>query len=158
MTTAIANKLSCFDVAKYFLWVANEQNTPISNLKLQKLVYYAQAWHLAINGQALFAEDFQAWVHGPVNPALYHEYKRFGWMPIQDDIEGDSVVSKFTDDILSLLQEVTDEYLTCDAYDLERMTHAEVPWQAARDGLPMDALSTAIIDKGLMQDYYGAKV
>lgn len=158
MTTAIANKLSCFDVAKYFLWVANKQNTPINNHKLQKLVYYAQAWHLAINGQELFAVDFQAWVHGPVIPELYNEYKRFEWMPIQDDIEGDSITAKFSDDTLSVLQEVTDEYFCCDAYELERMTHAEYPWLVARDGLPADEPSTAIIDKELMQKYYGAKV
>jgi uncharacterized phage-associated protein len=157
MTTAVANKLSCYDVAKYFLWVANKQNASISNLKLQKLVYYAQAWHLAINGQELFAEDFQAWVHGPVIPELYNEYKRFEWMPIQNEIEDDRIIFEFTDGTLSLLQEVTEQYFACDVYDLERMTHAEAPWQTARDSIPADVPSTAIIDKGLMQEYYGAK-
>ena len=52
------------------------------NLKLQKLVYYAQAWHLALRDVPLFEEDFEAWVHGPVIPALYQEYKKFGWRPI----------------------------------------------------------------------------
>ena len=74
--------LNCFDIADYFVRLANETGDYISNLKLQKLVYYAQAWYLAISDEALFEEDFEAWVHGPVIPELYQEYKSFGWRPI----------------------------------------------------------------------------
>lgn len=63
------------DVADYFIWLANDSGSFISNLKLQKLVYYAQAWYLAIYGQSLFDEDFEAWVHGPIIPSLYQKYK-----------------------------------------------------------------------------------
>jgi uncharacterized phage-associated protein len=145
--------LSCFDVANYFIFLANETGSFISNLKLQKLVYYAQAWHLAIHETALFEEDFEAWVHGPVVPALYQKYKQFGWHPIDEN-----VVLQIPPEIESFLDEVSDEYFACDAYELEQMTHIEDPWKTARAGLPPDAPSNAIIRKEWMKEYYGARV
>jgi len=53
-------------IANYFIYVANETGSYLSNLKLQKLLYYAQAWHLALYGISLFDEEFEAWIHGPV--------------------------------------------------------------------------------------------
>ena len=73
------------NIADHFLAVANECGSFISNLKLQKLLYYAQAWHLAIYDTRLFPERFQAWVHGPVIPEIYHRYKEFGPRPIIDE-------------------------------------------------------------------------
>lgn len=61
--------LNCFDVAKYFL--AQQDETAgdlISNLKLQKLIYYAQGFHLAISDRPLFPEPIKAWIHGPAVP------------------------------------------------------------------------------------------
>jgi uncharacterized phage-associated protein len=145
--------LSCFDVADYFIWLAQDTGSFISNLKLQKLVYYAQAWHLALQDEPLFEEDFEAWVHGPVIATLYKKYKAFGWQPILTEVEPQ--IDKHTSDFLS---EVAEEYFACDAYELEQMTHAEEPWQRARKGLPSDAVSTAIIEKNWMREYYGARV
>jgi uncharacterized phage-associated protein len=74
--------VSPFEVANYFIWLANETGSFLSNLKLQKLVYYAQAWHLALEESPLFEEDFEAWIHGPVLPTLYQKYESFSWKPI----------------------------------------------------------------------------
>ncbi|PSB68506.1 hypothetical protein C7B61_00490 [filamentous cyanobacterium CCP1] len=144
--------LSCFDIANYFIWLANETGSFISTLKLQKLVYYAQAWHLALYGNPLFEEDFQAWVHGPVVPALYQKYKSFGWQPILEE-----TVPKLSENIFEFLDEVAEEYFACDAYELEQMTHAEAPWNWARGDLPLDAPSDAVIKKEWMKEYYGAR-
>ncbi|MFM6174756.1 MAG: Panacea domain-containing protein [Sphaerospermopsis kisseleviana] len=86
--------LTCFEVAKYFIRLAHETGSFISNLKLQKLVYYAQAWHLALFEQPLFNEDFEAWIHGPVVPELYHYYKKFGWRNISITAGKKSLESK----------------------------------------------------------------
>ena len=137
-------------IADYFIYIANETGSYISNLKLQKLVYYAQAWHLAVYNAPLFDEDFEAWVHGPVIPALYYEYKQFGWKPILKEVERPS----FSQEIQELLDEVTDEYFACDAFELEQMTHQEDPWIEARKSLPKDEASNVIIPKQLMGDYY----
>lgn len=147
--------LNCDVVADYFIWLANSTGSYVSNLKLQKLVYYAQAWHLAINGSPLFEEDFEAWIHGPVIPSLYHQYKIFGWHPIDRDIP-DEALFEYLGDVSHFLGEVSDEYFSVDAYDLERMTHLEAPWLQARAGLPSDASSNAVIRKEWMKEYYRA--
>ena len=145
--------LSCFDIANYFIWLANETGSFISNLKLQKLVYYAQAWHLAIHETPLFKEDFEAWIHGPVVPVLYQKYKQFGWHPIDENVE-----LELPEKVKEFLNEISEEYFACDAYELEQMTHIEEPWKLARVGLLPDTPSTAIIRKEWMKEYYGARV
>jgi uncharacterized phage-associated protein len=66
--------LSCHDVAKYFLSLTDEDaGDLISNLKLQKLVYYAQGFHLALYDELLFEETIEAWTHGPVIPEMKQE-------------------------------------------------------------------------------------
>lgn len=69
---------SAFDVAQYFLFKAEKDGELISNLKLQKLVYYAQGLHLAHNGAPIFKEKIKAWNYGPVVLELYTKYKKYG--------------------------------------------------------------------------------
>ena len=137
-------------IADYFIWLANETGSFLSNLKLQKLVYYAQAWYLALHEQPLFDEDFEAWVHGPVIPVLYQEYKKFAWKPILKDVES----PKFSNQVDEFLTELTQVYFACDAFELEQMTHLEDPWIEARGNIPQDAPSNAIISKEAMKEYY----
>ena len=147
--------ISASDVADYFIWLANSSGSFVSNLKLQKLVYYAQAWHLAIFRKPLFQEDFEAWIHGPVIPVLYQQYKSFSWKPIEKEVDIQVINKTFEKAVLSFLGEVSEEYFGCDAYELERMTHVEDPWLKARGNSPMDVPSHAIIQKEWMQEYYG---
>lgn len=71
--------LTCFDAADYFLSKIDEDaGDVITNLKLQKLVYYAQGFSLALCGRPLFAERIEAWQHGPVCPALFAKYEKSG--------------------------------------------------------------------------------
>ena len=76
-----------FDVANYFRWrVDYDAGDNITALKLQKLCYYAQAWHLAFTGEPLFEEEFQAYDHGPLNYELWKFYQKpRGWEPIEPD-------------------------------------------------------------------------
>lgn len=75
--------MRAIDVARYFLALADEEaGDLVSNLKLQKLLYYAQGFHLAMTGRPLFDEPIQAWMHGPVVPAVYHAFKVYGSGPI----------------------------------------------------------------------------
>ncbi len=76
------------DVAKYLLSlfkedaekrvVGGDEVADISNLKLQKLLYYCQAYSYALMGKPMFAEDMEAWDYGPVVPSIYQEYKKYG--------------------------------------------------------------------------------
>ncbi len=74
-------------IADYFIGLSNETGSLITNLKLQKLVYYAQAWSLALNNKELFPEDFEAWVHGPVLVKLYNKYRSNKWNPISKNVK-----------------------------------------------------------------------
>lgn len=140
--------ISCRDVAKYFLTLnANDEEVGelISNLKLQKLVYYAQGFHLAIMDEPLFDSSIEAWAHGPVVPSLYHDYKEYGAgaipAPIGFDLES---IDKETRD---LLDEVYNVFGQFSAWKLRNMTHEEPPWKEAFEG-------SGIISKTSMKKYF----
>ena len=118
--------LSCFDVANYFLALADEDAGDLmSNLKLQKLVYYAQGFHLAVFDAPLFPEPIEAWTHGPVVPELYHAYKNYGSGAIPPPVVDFSI---YSDDLRNLLDEVYRNYAQFSAWRLRNMTHNEPPW------------------------------
>lgn len=144
-------------IADFFLAFANSAGDKISNLKLQKLVYYAEAWHLANFKKALFAENFQAWIHGPVLPSIYKKYKKYGCNPITnfkktlDDIRKEGVISK---QLFEFLEEVARVYMSYEAFQLETATHNEKPWQEARGVLALDARCSQSISKTTMTHFY----
>jgi uncharacterized phage-associated protein len=139
-------------VADFFVARAHEVGEPISNLKVQKLTYYAEAWYLALHDKPLSGAVFEAWVHGPVNPWLYQRFKSNGWKPIPKDIPMPHLASG----VRSHLENVWQVYGSFSALDLERMTHAEDPWKTARGGLPADAPCSAPISPEAMRSYYKA--
>lgn len=120
--------LSCYQVADYFLSLQDEDvGDFISNLKLQKLVYYAQGFWLAIHGRPLFDEEIEAWTHGPVVPVLYHHYKGFRSerIPTPTNIDFDC----YTEQHKELFDEIYALYGQYSAWKLREMTHNESPWK-----------------------------
>lgn len=147
------------DIADYFIALSNDTGNLITNLKLQKLVYYAQAWHLAVFKTPLFEDDFQAWVHGPVIPDLYHAYKHFAYNPIAEDkAPSEEIFTSFDSELQTILSDVTEEYFGRTAYELEQLTHAEDPWIEARGNLSADSSSSNIIPKDKMKSYYSTLI
>jgi len=143
-------------VSDYFIALSNSTESLITNLKLQKLVYYAQSWHLALYGEPLFDEDFEAWVHGPVIPTLYNTYRDFKWNPILRDDLNDKSLIELAKEINhdEFLEAIVDEYFRMGAFALEKSTHSEDPWIDARHGLPADAPCNEIITKDSLVKYY----
>jgi len=141
------------DVAKYILAHFDSVGSPITNLKLQKLVYYSQAWALAIHDEPLFTEEIEAWVHGPVTPSVFKEYREFRWNPITGSFDN-QVSSKKAKHIDSVLE----VYGNLDAGALERLTHSERPWLDARGNLPPDVSSHAIITQSSMKAFYKTRL
>ena len=139
-------------VAEYFLWKAREHGDWLTNLKLQKLLYYAQGWHLAIFKGPLFPEKIEAWVHGPAIPSVYGRFKRFGWNPITDQ------VTKPEFEHSNLVDEVFEKYARFSAWELEQMTHEESPWRNARGGLAPEKESKNEIQPEAIQSYFAAKL
>ncbi len=137
-------------VADYILCRVHEWEDLITNLKLQKLVYYAQAWFLALYDQPLFDDRLEAWVHGPVQPALYQRFKKYSWGPITEEVP----CPDYTEDIKSHLEEILDIYGDLTAHHLERLVHQEDPWRKARGGLPPDAFCTDPLRHEDMKIFY----
>lgn len=138
--------LSCFDVANYFLAQQSEDaGDLISNLKLQKLVYYAQGCHLALFDAPLFQEPIEAWMHGPVVPELYRLYKQCGAGPIPTPKGVD--FSGLDEETQELLDEVYSVYGQFSAWKLREMTHGEQPWKEA-------APDQAVITQASMQKFF----
>ena len=93
-------------IADYFISKANaDAGDPITHLKLQKVIYYAQAWYLALNDEDLVDDEFEAWVHGPVVRVLYDRFQGVNWQPITaesmatnpDELPGD--IKEFMDEV-----------------------------------------------------------
>ena len=153
--TTITTVTTASQLADYYIWFANDVGSYLSNHKLQKLLYYAQAWYLAFEDKPLFDEDFEAWVHGPTIPALFYEYKeQFGFKPILKEVEK----PEFPQEVQEFLDELSDDYFFRDAYELELMVRREDPWIKARGELPRDEPCHAIISKQLMKAYYKTRV
>jgi uncharacterized phage-associated protein len=131
------------DVANYFLLLEDEEEGDgISNLKLQKLVYYAQGFFLAIFNRPLFPENIEAWTHGPVVPSLYHAYKEYGSCTIPIDEEFDP--NTLNKDVQELIEEIYEVFGQFSAWKLRNMTHEEPPWVAHEEygeTIPLEELS-----------------
>jgi len=119
--------LTAHDVANVFVKLADtDSGDVLTNLKVQKLVYYVQGFHLALYNSSLFEDNIIAWEHGPVVEKLYHELKSFKSKPISIS---DPISDLLTEEKLSLIGEVNDVYGQFSAWKLRDMTHNEPPWQ-----------------------------
>jgi uncharacterized phage-associated protein len=132
--------LSAFDVAYYILAQADDEaGDLISNLKLQKLLYYSQGFFLAVYDEPLFKEPIEAWTHGPVVPSVYREFKKYGSCAIEPPKDMDFGI--FDDRTAALLDEVYAVYGQFSAWKLRNMTHEEPPWKNYRNSvIPHSAL------------------
>lgn len=128
-------KANVNDVALFFIALAQDSGEQLTHMKLQKLVYYSQAWYLGMYGESLFNSSIEAWQHGPVCPELYHKFKSFGSNPIElpfscPDVAGCISVVKpnLSDEVYSFLEQIADDYMDLSAFALRNMTHKERPW------------------------------
>jgi uncharacterized phage-associated protein len=146
---------SAKQVTDWFLSRINtEAGDTISPLKLQKLIYYAQAWHLAIFETPLFDEKIEAWMHGPV---VVSQYQRFQEICRDCVIDVDKIeleVADFTPEVEQLLSEVHAIYGEHSASYLEALTHQEMPWISSRNGLPEYARCNNEITHESMKTFY----
>jgi uncharacterized phage-associated protein len=119
--------IPAIEVARYFLSLTDEEaGELISNLKLQKLLYYAQGFHLAIYDEPLFPECIEAWSYGPVVPVVYRYFKESGG----DFIEPEEFdITLFDDETQEFLDEIYSMFGQYSAWKLSEMAHREPPWK-----------------------------
>jgi uncharacterized phage-associated protein len=139
-------------IAQYIIAFSHEQGDPISNLKLQKLLYYVQAWALALHDEPIFDEQLEAWLHGPVVPSVYSDYKGWAWQPINANITLEE--AELPEAVKAHVNEVLEVYGPLTAPQLELLTHQEDPWIKARRGLPKDVASNSVISHEDMRAFY----
>ncbi|PIR83008.1 hypothetical protein COU19_02475 [Candidatus Kaiserbacteria bacterium CG10_big_fil_rev_8_21_14_0_10_56_12] len=139
------------NVAKYLVYLAsqelvgdNKEREGITNLKLQKVLYFAQAYFLAKLGKPLFSDNLEAWEYGPVVPSVYRKYRENGSNPIIVDEDKSSI----TDDDKEVLQKIWNTFGGYSASKLVDIAHAHTPWK--------DAYQTPskIISNKALEDYY----
>lgn len=140
---------SVYDVADFFIDVCNNStDDQITNLKLNKLMYYAQGCHLARTGKPLFDDRIEAWPLGPVTPTIYQKYKVCGRNPIQS-IDEKYSSSVFSPEELDTLTDVMREFGKYTGSELVNMTHkAETPWSSTF------ALNESEITRAAMKTYF----
>lgn len=140
-------------VADYLLCFAQKHGDVMTPLKLQKMVFYADAWYMALNdGEELISDRFEAWVHGPVARDLYSRFADYKWQPITTEIN----CPDLPEGVVKHLDEIYQVFGGYTAYQLEQMTHQEKPWLMAREGFPVDAPCRNVIDKSVTSEFYRA--
>jgi len=128
-------KYSALAIGKWFVaYAETEEDADTSNLRVQKLLYYAQGHYLARKGVPLFDEAIQAWSHGPVVPEVYHVFKRFGSNPVKLDKSDDFNFSDIDEETTQFLLEVWSAYAPYSTWALRNMTHKEQPWKNTFNG------------------------
>ncbi len=138
------------DVANYLIFLASQENQEkeregMTNLKLQKILYLAQAYYLAKLGKPLFAERLEAWEYGPVVPEVYRKLKRHGSKPII--VEEDK--STLAEEDKKILGKVWRTFGGYSASRLVDIVHAHTPWKEA------SASADKVISHRAIKNYYG---
>lgn len=134
--------INCLNAARYFMIRAYEDGleAEMTNMKVQKLLYYAQSLHLALYNEPLFEAEIQAWRYGPVCPPAYKFYSEFEAQQLP--IPQQESLLQLPSEKKELLEEIWEYFGGYHAYRLSDMTHGEFPWKKARKGLPPQASST----------------
>ncbi len=147
-TPAAPQRIKIDLVVDYLL----SQCRDITPLSLQKALYYVQGFYFAFYRTFLFAEDCEAWVHGPVYRDIYWRYNDYRFDPI-DGID-DFDVSLLSGEEKNLLDSIAKHICCYSGKTLESFTHTETPWISARAGLPANASSNSIISKQAIGEYF----
>lgn len=136
----------------------------MAHLKLQKLLYYIQALHLAYFEHEIIDDDFEAWLHGPVSRKVYDRVK--GLSVLYNEILFDPtewnngntpdvlIEATLTSDQKELVDEVIENYGKFTPSQLETLSHSEAPWIDARKGYGVADKCSVIIPKEVMREYY----
>ena len=159
---------SLLNVARYTVLRLQQMGVSISPLKLQKLLYYIQAWHLVyFSNRTLFCEEPEAWVNGPVYRQIYEEYRGVGiyeqitptYLGLKESSLKDEVDKLHCDMDLdpkqwNFLEAIYKHYGTMGHDRLVLLTHSERPWNEARKGLSPIEYSDNKISLESMYNYY----
>lgn len=142
---------SAENVAKYFVYLAsrtpvgdNKEREGITNLKLQKVLYFAQAYFLAKLDRPLFTDRIEAWAYGPVIPTVYRKYRANKSNPLIDEEDKSTI----TDEDKKVLERIWETFGGYSAGKLVDITHGHTPWKDAYKS------PTQVISNKSLKEYY----
>lgn len=137
-------------VANFMIQKGIDNGAPLTQMKLQKLIYFAHGWHLALYDEPLVDAVFQAWKYGPVIPSVYHEFKEYGLLGISEQGTELNVSDSFkiswvrpqiedkTRTVIPLLNKIWEVFGKYNGTQLSHMTHADgSPWRKVYEENPV---------------------
>ncbi len=149
-------------IANEFMKRAQAEGRQLTHMHLQKLVYIAHGWNLAVNNEPLVDEPFEAWDYGPVLPSLYRALKKYGsgtvqhWIRRGDDTpylddDGDVFTTRLLPSEEDIVDQIWSEFKAFKAFQLSALTHKDrSPWKRIYD---REGQSAPIPDNDI-QDYF----
>lgn len=152
-------------IANFFVKKAQEEQIPLTLMKIIKLVYIAHGWHLAHKKSPLISEPVEAWPYGPVVPSVYYAFKQYGKKKIEQGVRNlpvDKFEKVIPPDTLEILSNVWEAYKKFDAFELSSLTHQkESPWdikmkEAANSGY--NPYASNVINNDIIGAYYQQKL
>ena len=139
------NTSTAMKIAEYIITVSYENGTPVSNLKLQKMLYFVQGEALKEHGEIAFQDTIEVWNYGPVVRIVYERYRHYGASPICKQYPTPAIIGE----IKSVIDKIICRYGDQSAWDLVQETHrAGTPWRVAFDN------KQQTISVRTMRDYF----
>lgn len=147
-------------IANYFISIGIQENQPITQMKLQKLIYFAHGFYLAVKEKPLIRDEIQAWKYGPVIPQIYHRFKHYGNKPLLAQVQvlpslgGEKEKIHLDKEIIDFLFHVWELFRKFDAIQISTLTHVgNSPWSQtvkSTGGL----LRNSKIDNNIIKSYF----
>lgn len=148
------------DITDYIIFNVRSEERRVSliNMKIQKLLYYIQAWSYGINKSPLFEGEFEAWIHGPINRHIYDRFceqkSLYSEIDFNDmlrrDVELPENIAEFVDFVL-------ENYVKYSVTELELLIQEEMPWIRTRGQLNRYEKCNKVISEDLLMEYYGKR-
>ena len=148
------------DIADYIIYYVKSEGSRVSliNMKIQKLLYFIQAWSYGINNSPLFDGEFEAWIHGPINTHIYDRFCESKTLYSEINIEDckrthfqlSNKNSEFIDFIL-------ENYVKFSSAELEQLIQEELPWTKTRGHIDRNERCNKVISAELLKEYYGQR-
>lgn len=146
------------EIAEFTISNFMNNDFPITPSKLQKILYYIQAWHLVLFDEKMIFEELpEAWIQGPVYRSIHEKYPTIESRKVtKEDLKKKRDELMLSDDLQEFLNEIYNKYGTMTDFALEYSTKKEFPWNEARNGCGLFDVSDRKISKESMFDYYNS--
>lgn len=147
----MSETVDAIEMSNYVIRYLKHNNQDVNHLKLQKLLYYIEAWNMVFLNNPIFTDDIEAWQHGPAIRSVWDHFKKYSIL--YDELPVCEACScTMSNEQRAVTNDVLDEYGDKTGYYLENLTHSEEPWKKARK------TSEQIINKQFMKQFYGARL